>query len=139
MTSSKLSISAHARDELLSHAREGAARDPPEEICGVLVGDGQARRISSVRPVSNIATDPRVTYELDPSETVAIFEAVESAGDDVIGFYHSHPESAPVPSDTDRERATWPGYVYLICTPDGRLTAHEWTGDDFRERGIIVE
>ncbi|MBC9987189.1 M67 family peptidase [Haloferax sp. AS1] len=139
MTSSRLSLAADARAAMLSHAREGAAADPPAEVCGVLAGDGDARTVTAVHPVSNVAAEPRVAYELDPEETVSILEAVEAAGDDAVGFYHSHPESDPVPSATDRERASWPGYVYLICSPDGRLSAHEWTGDEFRELSVAVE
>ncbi|WP_424006460.1 desampylase [Haloferax denitrificans] len=139
MTSSRLTLADDARAVILSHAREGAARDPPAEVCGVLAGDSDARAVTVAHPVSNVADEPRVAYELDPEETVSILETVESAGDDAVGFYHSHPESDPVPSATDREQASWPGYVYLICSPDGRLTAHEWTGDEFRELDVTVE
>ncbi|ELZ78246.1 hypothetical protein C455_11203 [Haloferax larsenii JCM 13917] len=139
MTSSKLTLAAAVRDEIRSHARDGAARDPPAEVCGVLVGDRTTTTISDSLPVSNVADEPRVAYELDPAETVGAFDEVEAAGDEVVGFYHSHPESAPIPSAADREQASWPGYVYLICTPDGRLTAHEWTGDEFRELDIAIE
>ncbi|RDZ63525.1 peptidase [Haloferax sp. Atlit-12N] len=139
MTSSRLALEADARRSILSHAREGAARDPPAEVCGVLAGDSDARTVTDVHPVSNVADDPRVAYELDPEETVSIIEAVETAGDDAVGFYHSHPESDPVPSATDREQASWPGYVYLICSPDGRMNAYEWTGNEFHELTIAVE
>ncbi|KTG27992.1 desampylase [Haloferax profundi] len=139
MTSNNVTLASHARDEILAHAREGAAEVPPEEVCGVLVGDHRANAISATLPVSNVAADPRVAYELDPAETVSAFDDVESRGDDVVGFYHSHPESAPIPSAADRAQASWPGYVYLICNPDGRLTAHEWTGDEFREVEVVVD
>ncbi|WP_049920502.1 desampylase [Haloferax sulfurifontis] len=139
MTSSRLTLADDARAVILSHAREGAARDPPAEVCGVLAGDGDARTVTAAHPVSNVADEPRVAYELDPEETVSILETVEAAGDDAVGFYHSHPDSDPVPSATDREQASWPGYVYLICSPDGRLTAHEWTGDELRELAVAVE
>ncbi|WP_396611931.1 desampylase [Haloferax sp. S1W] len=117
MTSSKLSLAASVRDEILSHARDGAVRDPPEEVCGVLVGDRTTDSVSASLPVSNVADEPRVAYELDPAETVAAFDEAEDAGDEVVGFYHSHPDSAPVPSATDREQASWPGYVYRRSRP----------------------
>ncbi|KAB1187855.1 MULTISPECIES: desampylase [Haloferax] len=139
MTSSNLSLASHAHDSIVSHARSGAAEAPPAEVCGVLVGDRSAGSITTVVPVSNVSDEPRLAYELDPAETVAAFEDADSAGLDVVGFYHSHPESAPVPSAADREQASWPGYVYLICHPDGRLTAHEWTGTEFRELEVSVE
>ncbi|MFC7202359.1 desampylase [Haloferax namakaokahaiae] len=129
MTSSKLTLEPNAREELLDHVREGASRDPPAEVCGILAGTGNT--LSRILPVSNVADEPRVAYELDPQETLTKIESVEESGDSVLGFYHSHPESAPVPSATDREQASWPGYVYLICSPDGRMNAYEWTADVF--------
>ena len=34
---------------------------------------------------------------------------------EVVGFYHSHPESAAVPSQYDLEHA-WPTYSYIIVS-----------------------
>ncbi|WP_410766814.1 desampylase [Haloferax sp. DFSO60] len=131
MTSTELTLDSRAREELLQHVREGASREPPAEVCGILAGS--ANTISQTLPVSNVADEPRVAYELDPQETISIIEDVEQSGDSVVGFYHSHPETAPLPSATDRAQASWRGYVYLICSPDGRINAYEWTGDDFEQ------
>jgi proteasome lid subunit RPN8/RPN11 len=104
-------------------------------VCGVLGGtraDGDGPdRVSVVRRVENVAADRRVAYELGPAETLATIEELEADGVDVVGFYHSHPESDPVPSEADRDRATWTGYVYLICAPDGRTNAYRWDGSAF--------
>jgi proteasome lid subunit RPN8/RPN11 len=119
---------------LLEHAREGAA-ETPAEVCGVLVGTrGDPDRVTAVRRVANVADDPRHAYELDPAETVATIEAVEADGDDVVGFYHSHPEGAAQPSAVDRDRATWSGYVYLIVglgPSEPEIRAWRWTGEAF--------
>jgi proteasome lid subunit RPN8/RPN11 len=32
---------------------------------------------------------------------------------ELLGFYHSHPDSEPRPSETDRDFA-WPSYSYII-------------------------
>jgi proteasome lid subunit RPN8/RPN11 len=137
--SSRLELARGAREAVLSHARAGAATDPPREVCGVLVGRrGGVDRVTDVRRVENVASNPRVAYELDPAAAVETVEAVEAAGDDVVGFYHSHPESAPVPSETDRREATWTGYVYLVCHPDGRLNAFRWTGEAFDELSVTL-
>lgn len=133
-----------AREEILSHAREGADADPPREVCGVLAGRVEDETppvefVESARRVPNVAANPRTTYELDPEEALRTIESVESEGSDVLGFYHSHPQSDPVPSETDRRRATWTGYVYLVCTPDGRLNAYRWTGSAFEPLRVVVE
>ena len=39
--------------------------------------------------------------------------AEEGGGARVLGFYHSHPDALPLPSETDRELA-WPWYLYVI-------------------------
>lgn len=143
-TRSRVVLEPDVRERVLAHAREGADDDPPREVCGVLAGrriedaTPPAEAVEAVRRVPNVAESPRTTYELDPEETLRTVEAVESDGLDVLGFYHSHPESDPVPSETDREEATWTGYVYLICNPDGRLNAYRWTGSAF-ERALLVE
>ncbi|MFB6154368.1 MAG: desampylase [Haloferacaceae archaeon] len=142
---STLVLAASAREELLSHAREGGRESPPAEVCGVLVGtrDGEGGdRVRSTRRVSNVADTPRTAYELDPAETMDAVDAVEAAGDDVVGFYHSHPESRARPSATDRERATWTGYVYLIVglgPDDPEVRAWRWTGSAFDPLSVRVE
>ncbi|MFB6107931.1 MAG: desampylase [Haloplanus sp.] len=140
MTSSEsLRLTAAVRASLLAHAREG--RDPPREVCGVLAGErGPPDRVTGTRRVPNAAADQRTRYELDPEAAVAAVDAVESGGDEVVGFYHSHPESAPVPSDTDRAQATWPGYVYLIVAPHAaEIRAYRWTGEAFDRLDVHVE
>ncbi|MFC6824495.1 desampylase [Halopelagius fulvigenes] len=134
-----------AWEEVLSHAREGADADPPREVCGVLAGrvedaEPPVEFVERVRRVPNVAENPRVEYELDPEETLRTIEAVESEGLDVLGFYHSHPESDPVPSETDRRQATWAGYVYLVCNPGvrptDRMNAYRWTGSAFERLSL---
>jgi len=135
-----LSLAPGVRDALLEHAREGTDRDPPAEICGVLAGErGPPDRVTAIRRVPNVAAHPRTAYELDPAATMAAIDRVEDRGDDAVGFYHSHPETDPVPSATDRARATWPGYVYLIVSPPGAIRAYRYVDDGFVEVPVRVE
>ena len=82
-------------------------------------------------PVENVAGDPERRYELDPAGTVAALDEGEDRGLAPVGFYHSHPRGPADPSATDRDRATWTGYVYCIVAP-GELGAYRWTGEAFR-------
>nr|WP_310924955.1 desampylase [Halogeometricum sp. S1BR25-6] len=123
---------------MLARARDGASGSVPREVCGVLAGhradeSSGADVVERADPVPNVAADPRTEYELDPATTVETIDALEAEGLDVVGFYHSHPESDPTPSPTDEARAGWVGYVYLLCHPDGRLNAYRWTGERFEE------
>lgn len=142
MTDDALVLDADTRDALLDHAREGADRERPAEICGVLGGTrGPPDRVTDARRVPNVATHPRTEYELDPASTMATIDRIEAAGSEAVGFYHSHPETDPVPSATDRARATWPGYVYVIVSPvaDDPIRAYRFTGEGFAEMPVRVE
>jgi proteasome lid subunit RPN8/RPN11 len=137
VTDDTLHLADGVRDALLDHARDGAGREPSEEICGVLAGRrGPPDRVTDVRHVPNVATHPRTAYELDPAATMATIDRIEDAGDEAVGFYHSHPESDPVPSATDRARATWVGYVYLIVSPPDAIRAYRYTDDGFVELSV---
>ncbi|MCU4751014.1 M67 family metallopeptidase [Halobacteria archaeon AArc-curdl1] len=94
-----------------------AARDAgPEECCGVLGGafDPQRSRVTSWYPAANAADQPRERYLIDPTVQLEIFERLEDSGEDIVGFYHSHPRGPPVPSQTDVDAAAWPDRSYVI-------------------------
>ncbi|MFW6376867.1 MAG: desampylase [archaeon] len=127
------------RDAIVEHARDGA----PMEVCGVLAGhhDAEQSRAERAHRTSNVASSPRVTYEIDPELLFETIEEIESAGREVVGFYHSHPTGPPRPSPTDEARATWEGYSYVIVEPgeDPSLGAWRWTGETFEAEAIEIE
>jgi proteasome lid subunit RPN8/RPN11 len=61
----------------------------------------------------NLSGDPS-RFFVDPKDHIAARRDARRRGIDVIGFYHSHPLSAAVPSPTDVAEAGYPGYLYLI-------------------------
>lgn len=132
-----LAVSPAVYDEMVEHARGGA----PEEVCGVLGGErGERRsRATVARRADNVAPTPETAYAIDPGEQLALMEAVESAGRDVVGFYHSHPRGPPKPSATDRAQATWPGYSYVVVDLAGEepdVGAWRWTGETFERETL---
>ena len=94
-------------DELIAHARE----DAPNECCGYLkLSDGT---VEEVFRAENQRHSP-YGYELG-------FDALRAANelDDEgfgVGIYHSHPRSAPEPSQTDINLAAYPGWLQLIVS-----------------------
>ncbi len=95
---------AAIRDELRLHAVEEA----PNECCGLLVfRDGVAERY--VRGRNALASPYRYQLEVDPEVWFLEDEGYE------LAVFHSHPETEPRPSRTDRERAgLWSGRPFLI-------------------------
>lgn len=125
-------LTPDVREEVLVHAREGS----PEEVCGVLGGERDEPRITSAYRIPNVAAHPRTEYRLDPEAQLAAMEAIERAGETVLGFYHSHPQGPPHPSATDEARASWPDHYYLVVIPEGSVGAWRWTGEHFEREPL---
>jgi proteasome lid subunit RPN8/RPN11 len=121
-----------ALDAAISHAREAA----PAECCGVLLGSGDV--VTEARRTRNRAMDQN-RFLIDPEDHINARREARARGLAVVGFYHSHPHSAPVPSPTDLAEASYPDHLYLIVSlageqPDARLYRLE--ADGFKEESL---
>ena len=125
------------RDELIAHARAEA----PREACGLLAGRNGG--ITRVIRCTNVHPTPTTRYVIDPREQLKAFRAIESAGEELAGIYHSHPVSQPYPSPTDRAEAHYPGVFYvLLSLRTGQAEVRAFTIDKeefIREVTIAVE
>ena len=63
----------------------------------------------------NASEDP-ARFVVDPEDHIRGRREARSRGLEVVGFYHSHPRSPALPSETDRAEASYPGYLYLIVS-----------------------
>lgn len=102
--------------ELEAHARA----DRPRECCGTLIG--VAGHVFESRRAANLSDHPN-RFLLDPRAHVAALRETRRRELQVVGFYHSHPHSDPVPSPTDLAESTYPDALHIIVgrgsTPDG--------------------
>jgi proteasome lid subunit RPN8/RPN11 len=96
-------------DELVEHARE----DAPNECCG-LIGGSDGTAASLYRSINAEASPLR--YSLDASDQFRIMQKMEERGEELLAIYHSHTASAPYPSQTDVNLASYPDAVYLIVS-----------------------
>lgn len=88
----------------------------PCECCGVLVGSRTGSSETDVRDVwltRNTAGDRRRRYQMAPEDLVSAQRLARSRGLQIVGYFHSHPDRRPVPSDLD-VREAWPDLSYLI-------------------------
>ena len=89
-------------DEMLLHAAEAI----PNEACGMLAGnDSKVRKVYKLR---SLEPTP-VSYVVDPHDQLRAIKEIDAEGMELLGIYHSHPDSPPVPSITDINRAFFPG------------------------------
>jgi proteasome lid subunit RPN8/RPN11 len=99
----------------------------PEECCGFLLGkpvpsDG-IRRIFRAVPSHNQFIGSRGRrYVIAPEEVAEVERQAEQTSQQLLGFYHSHPDHPAVPSQFDQENA-WPWYTYcIVAVEDGRAS-----------------
>lgn len=137
-----LKISAKDYDEIQRHGEETY----PHECCGVLLGqmDGDVRTVTSTARCGNTRTDsPQNRYHIDPKELVRVQREARGRNEDVIGFYHSHPDHPAQWSKTDLEEAHWIGCSYVITRvasgkADG-TNSFELTGVDEADKAFVNE
>jgi proteasome lid subunit RPN8/RPN11 len=110
-----LKIGKSEFDELRRHGEETY----PHECCGALLGrmDGDQRVVTSIARCGNTRDDsPHNRYSIDPRELVRIQRQGRERGEDIIGFYHSHPDHPARWSPTDLAEAHWFGCSYVITS-----------------------
>lgn len=133
----RASIPADAVQDLRTAAEAGY----PLEICGLLIGTFEADQwqITGIRQVANLNTERAADrFQLDPAGYQQVDRELRGSGSEIIGVFHSHPDSPAKPSPTDLESA-WEGFLYpIISVCEGQWREMRfWTlndsGDRFRE------
>jgi proteasome lid subunit RPN8/RPN11 len=105
-------IATSALDAIRAHGAEGY----PHEICGVLVGPRGSGTATEAKRARNLIVErARDRYEIDPRDHIRIEREADAGGQDIVGYYHSHPDHPAQASRFDTERA-WAGYVYVIVS-----------------------
>ncbi len=95
-----------------------AAKQHPCEACGLLAGTRD--RIAAAHPLRNVADMPQTRFQIDPREQLQSLKAIDAAQLDWIGTYHSHPRSAPIPSQSDIRECADSGLLQLIVSLESR-------------------
>ncbi len=107
----------------------------PAECCGAMVGraEGAAKEVLRLSPAVNRRTDDPHRYLIAPDDLRRLQREVREAGQEILGYYHSHPDHPARPSAFDAEHA-WPWYSYLIVRIDRGRGADmaSWVLDDER-------
>jgi proteasome lid subunit RPN8/RPN11 len=108
------------RRTLFDQLRQHGEETYPNECCGVLVGSFDEAGNKTVRGVvscSNTRTDsPQTRYHIASAELVRVQREAGLAGQDIVGFYHSHPDHPAHWSGTDLAEAHWTGCSYVITS-----------------------
>ena len=119
----------------------------PHECCGILLGqfgDDGVRTVTSVVQAGNTRSDsPHNRYNIDPKDYIRAQREGRERGEDVVGFYHSHPDHPAQWSQTDLADAHYLAYSYVITSVEkGKAVltnSFELTGFDENDKQLVDE
>ena len=116
-------ISREHHDALIAHAREEA----PNECCGYIELKGD--RVEDVVRSTNERASP-YGFTLDGPSNLALYRIEDAGGR--VAVYHSHPRSAPEPSQQDINLAEYPDRLMVIISLAGDPEVRAWRIADGR-------
>lgn len=108
MAAKALLIERPVLEAMLAACREAL----PREACGLL--GGERGIASSHYPISNVADEPTMRFEMEPGELISALAALEARGEELIAIYHSHPRTSAVPSEADLRECFYPQVHHVI-------------------------
>jgi proteasome lid subunit RPN8/RPN11 len=119
----------------------------PHECCGVLLGrfeeDGGKTVVRAARCGNARADSPHNRYSIDPGELIRIQREARAREEEIVGFYHSHPDHPARSSPTDLAEAHWIGCSYVITGVEkGKAAAtnsFELKGRDETDKEFVDE
>lgn len=104
--------------EIIKHCQS----DYPKEACGILAGKVYSeqnqimKKITKVYKMVNTSDNPATCYFMKPEEQLRVFKEMRQLGIEMLGIYHSHPESSAYPSQRDCKMAFYPEASYVIVS-----------------------
>jgi proteasome lid subunit RPN8/RPN11 len=141
-----LKIGRSQYDELRRHGEETY----PHECCGILLGqidtNKDTRVVTSIARAGNTRNDsPHNRYNIDPKDLIRVQREARDRGknEEIIGFYHSHPDHPARWSPTDLAEAHWIGCSYVITSVERGHAAitnsFALTGSDENDKQFMDE
>ncbi len=85
--------------ELLEDVRAHAAEAAPDECVGLLLGC--SARVDRVLRLTNVSPTPQTRFFADPQALFTALQEADRRGEQLLGSYHSHPQTDALPSLSD--------------------------------------
>jgi len=106
-----IKISTSQKQVLSQQAR----KQNPNECCALLVGHIQNNKavVEDIFLTDNVEKSP-VNFTISPEQTLQGYMQAQKNNTEVVGIFHSHPNSEAYPSATDRQYMEINPYVWVI-------------------------
>ncbi len=116
----------------------------PYEGCGLLLGRAGPglNIVEGVYPVPNtwpVEEEKPVRFLINDRDMFLAEVAAAESDLDIVGIFHSHPDSPPVASARDLAWAAWPGHSYLITQITNRQPGQSRSWQLLEDRSGFTE
>lgn len=107
----KITISEYQKKILSNHADS----EKPNESCAILFGtiDKQETTVKEIFLTENIERSP-VNFTISNEQLIKCYNTAEEKKMQVVGIFHSHPNSEAYPSETDKKFMNSNPVVWVI-------------------------
>ena len=96
---------------ILENLRKHAENEQPNESCAILFG--KENTVSDMFLTENIEESP-VNFTISNEQLIEGYKMAEEKSLEVVGIFHSHPNSEAFPSNTDRKFMETNPVVWII-------------------------
>jgi proteasome lid subunit RPN8/RPN11 len=110
MAHAPLTLGADVASAIAAHAR----RTYPHECCGALLGHDDLVIQAFALP-NTTDEGPRRRFLVSPDDYRQAERRASALGEELLGFYHSHPDAPARPSQYDLDHA-FPTFSYVIVS-----------------------
>ncbi len=100
-------------EKLIEHCKN----ELPNEACAILAGKGN--NITDVYLMENAQKQPD-NFLMKPEEQFKVIKDIRKKDLEMLGIFHSHPDSPARPSSRDISMAFYPEVVYFILSLENR-------------------
>ena len=123
--------------DVIDIIRRHALNTYPDECCGIVTQNATHQVVHECKNIQNQLhaedallhpRDARTAYAIDRSEAEKIFSDAKASGEEIIAFYHSHPDHDAYFSETDKEVQTilgepeFPDALHIVISvKDGKF------------------
>lgn len=106
-----ITLSTSQIQVLSSHAK----KQKPDESCALLLGHIQDDKVvvKDVLLTDNVEKSP-VSFTISPEQTLQGYQRAQKNNMEIVGIFHSHPDSEARPSSTDQKYMETNPYVWVI-------------------------
>lgn len=134
-------------EELIAQIKAHGEKTYPYECGGMLIGrfeaDGKKTVIETFPLENSSQEDQKNRVLILPKDVMKAERYARLLSLDVIGYYHSHPEDAAIPSQYDLDHAlpVW-SYIIVSVIAEKAIDVRSWQMEDdrskFNEEEFIV-